>query len=311
MTVNIVNKQVVCYNIYVNLKVEKFSNSFLEMTQGGLPKMKKRNLFAEKPENERIPRVSVTGVIIPKPQKLIGGTEVYQKEGIPYWYCKIKSGRDEFMHLYTEDLYPEDLDFHKESEETNVFYNEKYEVFEKNVLEALKNKPKEGYFWLAVFEPSIDKNGNLQFVEGEEPEMNKKTFEWEKLFKNYSPENESDMASKTTYFLLLLRWLKDGIATLAEIVEFSAKIGNFWDPEKEDSFLEPTGKRSFGGLCGFVGNTHKIIKDEEVQNKYYRAGGCYLSYGYRFSVSDIRPITNSVLKFGETDRSIGLIELKK
>jgi len=54
--------------------------------------------------------VTVTEVSkIPKPTPLIGGTEVYQKEGLPYWYCRIKNGRDEFMHLYFGDLTNEDI----------------------------------------------------------------------------------------------------------------------------------------------------------------------------------------------------------
>ena len=35
---------------------------------------------------------------------------VYQKDNnTPYWYCKIKDGRDEFMHLYFEDLTEDDV----------------------------------------------------------------------------------------------------------------------------------------------------------------------------------------------------------
>lgn len=154
----------------------------------------------------------VKEVVIPKPERLIGETQVYQKEGIPYWFCKIK-GRDEFMHLYTEDLSIDDLLYDSKTGIERNFSTFRQKHFKENVLEALKNKPKEGR-WIPVFEPSSDGKGGLQFVKGEKPLVGLKVPEWCKMLEEYSPENESGIASKTTCFLLLLRWLKDGIATL-------------------------------------------------------------------------------------------------
>lgn len=305
-------------------------------------------------------------VSIPKPEKLIGGTEVYQKEGLPYWFCKI--GNDEFMHVYMEDLVEEDLyydfkkkeprknlliipyksyeslygviftqhynygpeylpgckefplkrensfgycipikrtEWNKESmievmlqEECGMFYSdhgfedegsmiehilqEKTEFnsedigreypapevernyrlqkeFEKNVFEALKNKPKEGYRWIPVYEPSL-KRGRLQFVKGKEPFVCSSYSEWEKLIREYLPENESSTFSTNTYFLLLLRWLKDRIATIDQLVSDSKDIGHFEDSPNAKHGIEHTGEREFGGLYGFVGNTVKIMQ---------------------------------------------------
>lgn len=44
----------------------------------------------------------------------------------------------------------------------------------------------------------------------------------------YSPENESGRCSKATYFLLLLRWLKDGVATLEHLTDDSTDIGHYY-----------------------------------------------------------------------------------
>ena len=102
-----------------------------------------------------------TEVIIPKPEKLVGGTEVYQKEGIPYWYCKIKNGRDEFMHLYTDDLTEKDLLYDSKTGKPRKFMTKMQKKFKDNVLVALENKPREGFRWIPVFEPSSDGKGRL------------------------------------------------------------------------------------------------------------------------------------------------------
>lgn len=246
--------------------------------------------------------------VIPKPEPLIGGTEVYQKDnGTPYWYCRIKDGRDEFMHVYFEELMVEDLLF--DSNGTNrKFETKKQENFRHNVWRALTNKPKEGYRWIPVYEPSLDANDNLCFVAENTVLRKLSCDEWESLFTEYSPVNESRMASRTTYFLLLLRWLKDGVATLEQLADNSREIGHYCDSENAKHNYEETGEREFGGLYGFVGNTNKILKTPDANSGFSVVGGNYYGNGFNYPLAYVNYPDSS-----ESPRTcgVGLLELTK
>lgn len=282
-------------------------------------------MYVKLPDGAKYQRVEVTedgkvGIVytkeclsnkeIPKPIPLIGGTDVYQKDnGTPYWYCKIKEGRDEFMHLYFKDLTEQDLLF--DDGKARIFTTMNQEKFMFNVLEALKNKPKEGYRWIPVFEPSVS-DKNLQYVAGEKVLRMLYSDEWEQIFNEYSPTNGSQPASITTYFLLALRWLKDGTATLKQLADDSKEIGHYWDTENYKGDLEKTGEREFGGLFGFVGNTYKIVKDPASDSGFSYVGGHCGGFGNDMPLTNVKfvkyPNRNPYMKekFG-----VGLLELTK
>ena len=257
--------------------------------------------------NEESIKATVTGSI-PKPMSLIGGTEAYQKDnGTPYWYCKIKEGRDEFMHLYFEDLTEKDLLYGANGKKRKfVTYGQK--KFKKNALKALKNKPTEGYRWIPVFEPSIDSKGNLQYVAGAEVFRGLKFHIWEDWLDKYSPDNGSHEASITTYFLLALRWLKDGIATLEQLADDSKEIGHYCTSENARHNFEKTGEREFGGLYGFVGNTYKIVKDSESSSGFSLGGGNYNNSGFSSPLADLLHDYDPVFCM---HNGVGLLELTK
>lgn len=242
-----------------------------------------------------------------KPEPLIGGTKVYQKEnGTNYWYCKIKD-RDEFMYLYFADLTKKDL-LYDANGKKRKFATSEQKTFKANVLEALENMPKRGYSWLPAYEPSKDENGNIQFVSGQVVLRGLSSYEWESKATDYSPDNGSRMASITTYFLLLLRWLKDGHATVEQLADDSKDIGHYWNSENAKHDYEKTGERQFGGLDGFVGNTYKIVKDPDSGSGFSVLGGRYGNYGFNCPVADV------FRDHDPYDRgidSVGLLELTK
>lgn len=203
-----------------------------------------------------------------KPVPLIGGTEVYQKDnGTDYWYCKIKNGRDEFIYIQFDDLTTNDLLFNSSGKARDFDAGYKYN-FMMNVWNALKNKPETKGVWLPVYEPSKDKNGGIQYVSGEYIRRDLDCHRWEIFFEAYSPENGSRMASTTTYFLLLLRWLKDRNAFIEELAGSTKRyITSYGDT------YEVTGERSFCGFYDFVGNTAKIVKDPKSKSGYSISGG--------------------------------------
>lgn len=247
-------------------------------------------------------------VEIPKPERLVGGTEVYKKQGIPYWFCKIKNGRDEFMHLYMEDLIEEDLLYDSINGEPREFTTWQERKFKDDVLKALSNKPPKGYRWLPVFEPVSDGSCGIQYIKGEKPLVEHSCYEWEELLNQYSPDNQSCMASSTTYFLLLLRWLKDGLATVTQLANYSTDIGHYWDSKNTNHDLEATGDRSFGGLYGLVGNTCKFVKNSDAENDCFMVGGSFHFFGIRAPLAHVRRIKNLNGRFDDT---VGLLELKR
>ncbi len=246
-------------------------------------------------------------VEIPKPKPLVGGSEVYQND-VPYWYCKIKG--DTFMYLYMEDLTEEDLLYDSKTGKKREFSTTREKKYKNDVLESLANKPKEGFRWISVYEPSHVPNGSVQFVEGKIiPLVGRKCPEWDKILEEYSPENESAMISKTTCLLLSLRWLKDGFASLEQLADHSEEIGHYWDSDSEYYYsFEPTGKRKFGGIYGFVGNTRKIIKDPNSESGYSFLGGYYYDNGCEYPLAAIVPIYFPLI---ESNYSVSWLELKK
>lgn len=275
----------------------------VEVTEAG----KVEIIYAEEVVDDTNVSIIVSKANRKKPfRRLIGATDVYQKKynGTDYWYCKIK-GRDEFMYLYLGDLTSNDLFYDADGNERK-FVTEKQKKFRVDVMKALKYMPEESFRWIPVYEPSIDFRGNLQYVSRATVLRNLTSCEWEKKFQKYSPENGSQMASKTTYFLLLLRLLKDGLATMEQLADDSKEIGHYWDSENAKHEMEKTDERQFGGLYGFAGNTHKIVRDFESSSGFSNLGGSYLVFG-----------NNGSLSSGEDDkyldvahyRGVGLMEL--
>lgn len=291
--------------MYINLPEGAYYQR-VEVTEDG----KIGIIYTEQDVSNEKPIKAPLIVSIPKPIPLIGGTEVYQKNnGTPYWYCKIKEGRDEFMHLYFKDLTEYDLLYDKNGKKRK-FIKEKQKKFRENVLEALKNKPKEGYRWIPVFEPSMDSNGYLQYVSGARVLIGKihDSYGWEKKIKEYSPANGSRIASITTYFLLALRWLKDGVATLKQLADDSKDIGHYCNSKGTKKHFEETGEREFGGLFGFVGNTYKIVKDSAACSSFSTVGGYCGNYGDEYPMANVKFVE---CPYDRKNYGVGFLELTK
>ena len=273
----------------------------VEVTDGGIS-----IIYAEEIANDTAKASKTVSKALPKPTPLTGGTEVYQKEGLPYWYCRIKDGRDEFMHLYFGDLTDDDLLF--EDGKKREFATEFQRNFKVEVLKALEHIPKKGFRWIPVYEPSMD-NGNLQYVSGANVLRGLYSEEWEEAFENYSPENGSSMATITTYFLLLLRLLKDGFATVEQLADDSKELGHYWDIKDTKYEVEKTGERQLGGLYGFAGNTCKIVKDSESSSGFSILGFICSDIGYICPLADV--VSYSYDMFDSRDYGVGLLELTK
>ncbi len=274
----------------------------VEVTDGGI-----LIIYAEETAIDTVNASKTVSKALPKPTPLIGGTEVYKKESLPYWYCKIKDGRDEFMHLYFGDLTDDDI-LYTEDGKKREFVTARQKKFKADVMKALENMPEEGFRWIPVYEPSRDDSGNPQYVAGKDVLRNLNSYNWEEAFQNYSPENGSRMASITTYFLLLLRLLKDGFATIEQLADDSKEIGHYRDSKDAKHEFEKTGERQLGGLYGFAGNTYKIVKDSESSSGFSLLGSNYYEIGYDCPLTGVgRDIGPSITRY----TSVGLLELTK
>lgn len=246
---------------------------------------------------------------IPKPVNLIFGTDVYQKDnGTNYWYCKIKGGRDEFMHLYFGDLTEEDI-LYDENGKHRKFSTDEQRKFRDDALKAVKNKPKRGFVWIPVYWPSEDReaNINLQYVSEEPLLRGLDEYQWEELFENYSPENGSQMASKTTVFLLKVRLLKDKIATIEQLVETNNFRKDYYNWDSDKGRFKKISRSKFGGVNGFGNNTCTIVKDSESSSGFSR-----LYVKPRFSPFRVIPeIPGDKTPESIKEGYVGLLELTK
>ena len=276
--------------------------SRVEVTDGGLS-----IIYAEESAMDTAKVSKNVFKAIPKPTSLIGGTEVYQKEGTPYWFCKIKDGRDEFMHLYFGDLTNDDV-LYTEDGEKRKYVTKRQKKFRADVMKALENMPEEGFRWIPVYEPSKDDDGNLQYVSGVNVLRGLNSYNWEEASQNYSPENGSRMSSITTYFLLLLRLLKDGFATVEQLADDSKEIGHYWDSENAKHEFEKTGERQLGGLYGFAGNTYKIVMDSESSSGFSLLGGRCNYSGDNYPLADV---LHDYDPYNTKNYGVGLLELTK
>lgn len=218
-------------------------------------------------ENEKVVDLTNEG-----PNPIIGGTEVYQKKDkVPrtnYWYCKIREA--EFMYLDFSDLTKEDLFFDSNGKERE-FKTLRQKKLKNSISSALRRKPKSGFVWIQVCEPYIDNDGTVIFDPEKKITKPLEVCKWDDIAKNYLPENGSQLATKAIYYLLLLRWLKDGWATLEELADDSSEIGRYRNSKHP--------KNEFAGLKHFVGNTYKIVKDYNAKSGFALMGGSYQDTG--------------------------------
>lgn len=215
-----------------------------------------------------------------KPNPIIGGTKVYQKpRKVPktdYWYCKIQEA--EFMYLDFSNLTKNDLLFDSNGKERK-FKTLKQKKLKNAIFDALKSKPDNGFAWIQVCEPYLHNDGTIEFDPKRKITGGIKTFEWENVASNYLPENGSQLATATIYYLLLLRWLKDGWVTLEDLADNSSRIGKYRTSKHP--------KDEFAGLKHFAGSTYKIIKDPASKSGFSLMGGSYRDSG------DVCPVASA------------------
>lgn len=216
--------------------------------------------------------------------------EVYSKKDSPYFFTKLND--DEFMLVDTSDLLVEDIPIKFKRFIEKEFLGRK---ITSNDMIGYNNKK---YFFIATRELSLDDNSKcLQAKKGCKPLLGISIDRWEELCSSYF-KGVSYLADIKEYYLLLLRLLKDGKITEAQIYEDSSKIGHYRDsknPTPSENF-EKSGQREYFGLSIF-GNTCKIVTNKmNFRFKYAQVGGDAYSFGKSRPLGYIANVNYSFMK---------------
>ncbi len=155
--------------------------------------------------------------------------------------------------------------------------------------EAIKSGLKD--FYLPVYDPSFDKDGNICYVADAKPAVGKSYNWWEEKAKQFCPERGSRLGTEKEYvaFLgILIKKLSESGWTIAEawnaVCNDSKELGHYCNSSNAKHKLESTGSRK---ICVFydLANTFKILSENEEFGGFWRAGGYFDFFGNFFPLA--------------------------
>jgi len=142
-------------------------------------------------------------------------------------------------------------------------------------------------FEVFACDPSIDKNGKLQFVPGFKPAVGYSYNELDNLAK----ENGLRLGNKYEYVLFLGTLISQLIAegwSEAEawhsVCVDSEELGHYINSADAKNGLELTGSRKIAGKCDLA-NTRKILAKDACG--FWLTGGCYFRDSYDYPLADL------------------------
>lgn len=155
--------------------------------------------------------------------------------------------------------------------------NEAEHLFLKRLKTAINAQV--GAFEVPVCDPSIDEDGNLQFVPGKKPAVGLSYNEIEELAKknglHHGDFNQWHLFCGTMSGRVMEEYGWSLSKALYAICKNSRELGHYCDSPDAKHELEPTGSRMIAGKCD-LGNTCKILaKDESAGGGFWLAGGSY------------------------------------
>lgn len=163
---------------------------------------------------------------------------------------------------------------------------------ESEFLNRLKTaiNAKIGAFEVPVCDPSIDEDGNLQFVPGKKPAVGFSCNEIEELAK----KNGLKHGDFNRWHLFLgtlagsiMEWFDCSLSeALYKICTNSTALGHYANSPDAKHELELTGSRMIAGKCD-LGNTCKILAKNQQAGGFWLAGGYYGDNGNRIPLADL------------------------
>ena len=183
---------------------------------------------------------------------------------------------DVFRWIDTTEI--KKYDFGRERE------NRSEEELRQNILNARENYTSKG-FYAPIYEPSLDADGNIQFVAGVTPAVGHSAVWWNEKGAEFCPERDSSQGTDEEYYLFIGYLIKEGHLAWEQAAFDSRSVGNYRDSPNSPKAIEKTETRSCGGFYGFVGNTFKYVKRAKASGYELMGGSCYVEGG-NFPVGD-------------------------
>lgn len=151
-------------------------------------------------------------------------------------------------------------------------------------------------FTCMAIDPSFDLvTGEVVYQPGLLPAVGKSYNYWVTIFKNYAPERNSRVMTRTEgacknleLIRRLVVWKKVSVEAAWEAVcDHSSELGHFVDSDNAQKGFEKTGSRE---VCGFydLGNAYKIL----AEDPWEEAGGFWVAGGSYNDCSDNGPVAD-------------------
>jgi len=154
-------------------------------------------------------------------------------------------------------------------------------------------------FCRPVIDPGWNYRGKLIYITGLRPMLGKSYSWWannaEKAFSDWG--GKARLGTKDEYIafcgVLIKKLVSNGWSVddaWDAVCNDSSKLGNYKSSEGARIALKDTGSNE---VCGFfdLANTYKILAgDEDDDNGFFMASGCYMCLGNQFPIADIHPV---------------------
>lgn len=164
---------------------------------------------------------------------------------------------------------------------------------ERNFKELVETAIKRGLkdFWRPVCDPSFDDNGRICYEPGKMPAVGENYNWWAKTAKEFKPEKESRLGTKTEYIAFLAVLIKE-LVNSGKSVKWawnavcnnSKELGHYWNSENAKHAFEDTGSREICGWCDLA-NSFKILAEDEKAGGFWLAGGNYYYFSYDYPLA--------------------------
>ena len=172
--------------------------------------------------------------------------------------------------------------------------NESEEIFKEGLTKVIQKGIKD--FYRPKYDPSFNGDGTgVIFKAGNKPAVGKSYNWWKKVAKEFMPERNSRLGTKSEYVaflgVLIKKLVEDEKWSVAKawdaVCNNSKELGHYWNSEDAKYDFEDTGMRE---ICGFfdLANTCKNLAEDEDD----WTGGFCLAGGCCFYVSDFNPLAD-------------------
>lgn len=156
--------------------------------------------------------------------------------------------------------------------------------FKRLLVRAIKSGVED--FKRPKYDPSFNKDG-ICYKSGKAPAVGKSYNWWNQVAKEFKPEYNSRLGTKTEYVAFLGVLIKQLVEmgwsikkAWDAVCNDSKELGHYWNSENAKHDFESTGCRE---ICGFydLANCYKILAEDEEAGGFWIAGG-YYNYGSNY-----------------------------